>query len=66
MKKTIKEHLEDLPEPYRTQALRNMSEGCADEVKEDQSKALEDLKKFARNNCREWNTDQMEEIIDRL
>ena len=28
--------------------------------------AVEDLIEFARNNCREWNNDEMEEIIDRL
>ncbi len=28
--------------------------------------AAEDLIEFARNNCREWNNDEMEEIIDRL
>ena len=28
--------------------------------------AVDDLIEFARNNCREWNNDEMEEIIDRL
>ncbi len=28
--------------------------------------AVEDLKEFARNNCREWNVEEMEDIIDRL
>ena len=28
--------------------------------------AIEDLKEFARNNCREWNNDEMDEIIGRL
>ena len=32
----------------------------------EQLQAVEDLKEFARNNCREWNNDEMEEIIDRL
>ena len=28
--------------------------------------AVEDLVEFARNNCREWNIEEMEDIIDRL
>lgn len=32
----------------------------------EQLQAVEDLKEFARNNCREWNVEEMEEIIDRL
>jgi hypothetical protein len=32
----------------------------------EQLQAVEDLKEFARNNCREWNTEEMQEIIDRL
>lgn len=28
--------------------------------------ALEDLKYFARNNCREWNVEELESILDRL
>jgi hypothetical protein len=31
-----------------------------------QLQAVEDLKEFARNNCREWNAKEMEQIIDRL
>jgi hypothetical protein len=31
-----------------------------------QFQAIEDLKEFARNNCREWNNDEMEKIIDHL
>jgi len=32
----------------------------------EQLQAVEDLKEFARNNCREWNVEEMEDIIDRL
>ena len=32
----------------------------------EQLQAVEDLKEFARNNCREWNLEEMEGIIDRL
>jgi len=32
----------------------------------EQLQAVEDLKEFARNNCREWNVEEMEGIIDRL
>ena len=32
----------------------------------EQLQAVEDLKEFARNNCREWNIEEMQEIIDRL
>ena len=32
----------------------------------EQLQAVEDLKEFARNNCRELNVEEMEGIIDRL
>lgn len=36
MKKTIREHLNDLPEPYRTEALENESKGAnCDGIEED-------------------------------
>lgn len=40
MKKTIKEWLEDLPEPYRTQALNNTDEDLLEITEETQSEAL--------------------------
>jgi len=38
--KTIKQHLNDLPEPYRTQALENMLPGEADAEVEYRSDAV--------------------------
>jgi hypothetical protein len=32
----------------------------------EQLQSIEDLIEFARNNAREWNIENMEEIIDRL
>lgn len=40
MKKTIKEWLEELPEPYRTQALNNADEVLLECTEETQSEAL--------------------------
>jgi len=42
----------------------NYSQCCKSDS--EQLKAVEDLKEFARNNCREWNVEEMEDIIDRL
>jgi len=42
----------------------NYSQCC--ESDSEQLKAVEDLKEFARNNCRERNVEEMEDIIDRL
>ena len=38
----------------------------SDSNTEGKSQAVEDLVEFARNNCREWNVEEMEEILDRL
>jgi hypothetical protein len=41
MNKTIREHLNDLPEPYRTEALNMLSEQSANIIKEKADEALD-------------------------
>lgn len=45
-----------------------VNNGVLDDVSNTEGKleAVEDLKEFARNNCREWNFEELEEIISRL
>ncbi len=63
MTKTVRDHLEDLPEPYRTQALQNMWWEDADSKYQDKRKALYQAFNWS-------NTDQgynyWREIYDRL
>ena len=55
----------ELMEEYHQAKLKLLGIGDVSNTK-GKLQAVEDLVEFARNNCREWNIEEMEAIIDRL
>ena len=55
----------ELMEEYHQAKLKLLGIGVVSNTK-GKFQAVEDLVEFARNNCREWNIEEMETIIDRL
>jgi len=50
---------------YSQEVVKNLSISGINNT-EGKLQAVEDLVEFVRNNCREWNVEEMERIIDRL